>query len=86
MEEIKNSTIEPIAIIGTSCRLPGRANSPSKLWELLKHPVDLLAEIPHTRYNPTAFYHENPEHPGVSSCEIFSNFSYSWLIYHRRPT
>ncbi|KAI3334672.1 hybrid PKS-NRPS PsoA [Ustulina deusta] len=67
MEEIKNSTIEPIAIIGTSCRLPGRANSPSKLWELLKHPVDLLAEIPHTRYNPTAFYHENPEHPGTAN-------------------
>ncbi|KAI1419258.1 hybrid PKS-NRPS PsoA [Xylaria sp. FL1777] len=67
MEEIRNNTPEPIAIIGTSCRLPGGANSPSKLWELLKYPVDLLAEIPHSRFNPTAFYHENPEHPGTTN-------------------
>ncbi|KAI0430586.1 hybrid PKS-NRPS PsoA [Xylaria sp. FL1042] len=67
MEEIKNNTTEPIAIIGTSCRLPGGASSPSKLWELLKHPVDLLAEVPRTRFNPAAFYHENPEHPGTAN-------------------
>ncbi|KAI0595287.1 hybrid PKS-NRPS PsoA [Biscogniauxia sp. FL1348] len=62
-----NTTPEPIAIIGSSCRLPGGANSPSKLWELLKHPVDLLGEIPHNRFNPSGFYHENAEHPGTTN-------------------
>ncbi|KAI1279073.1 hybrid PKS-NRPS PsoA [Xylaria sp. FL0933] len=67
MKEIMNNKPEPIAIIGTSCRLPGGANSPSKLWELLKHPVDLLTEVPSTRFNPEAFYHENPEHSGTAN-------------------
>lgn len=66
MDNMRDSITEPIAIIGSSCRFPGGTNSPSKLWELLKHPVDLLAEIPHTRFNPVGFYHENAEHPGVS--------------------
>lgn len=58
--------LEPIAIIGSGCRFPGGANSPSKLWELLKDPVDLATEIPQSRFNPAGFYHENAEHPGVS--------------------
>ncbi|KAI0832170.1 hybrid PKS-NRPS PsoA [Hypoxylon sp. FL0890] len=58
---------EPIAIIGTSCRLPGGVNSPRKLWELLKHPADLSSKIPSSRFNPDAFYHSNAEHPGTSN-------------------
>ncbi|KAL7619777.1 hypothetical protein AAE478_010319 [Parahypoxylon ruwenzoriense] len=67
MDDKKSGTIEPIAIIGSSCRFPGGSNSPRKLWELLKQPVDLLTEIPHTRFNPEAFYHENAEHPGTTN-------------------
>ncbi|TGJ82343.1 hypothetical protein E0Z10_g6410 [Xylaria hypoxylon] len=58
---------EPIAIIGTSCRLPGGVNSPSKLWELLKHPADLSSKISSSRFNPDAFYHSNAEHPNTSN-------------------
>lgn len=57
---------EPIAIVGSSCRFPGGVDSPSKLWELLKEPRDLLSEIPASRFNPNGFYHENGEHHGVS--------------------
>ncbi|KAI0966351.1 thiolase-like protein [Xylaria arbuscula] len=67
MVGVQNNVTEPIAIIGTGCRLPGGANSPSKLWELLKHPVDLLTEVPHTRFDHAAFYHENLEHPGTAN-------------------
>ncbi|RWA13463.1 hypothetical protein EKO27_g1633 [Xylaria grammica] len=67
MDEKKASIPEPIAIIGTSCRLPGGVNSPSKLWELLKAPVDLLTDVPSTRFEPAAFYHRNPEHPGTTN-------------------
>lgn len=64
------STTEPIAIIASACRLPGSTNTPSKLWELLRHPVDLLSEIPLSRFNANGFYHENPEHHRVSSLRV----------------
>lgn len=58
---------EPIAIIGSGCRFPGGANSPSKLWELLREPRDLLTPIPESRFNPTSFYHEDGLHHGTSN-------------------
>ncbi|KAH8689029.1 hybrid PKS-NRPS PsoA [Talaromyces proteolyticus] len=67
MSDRTSGTVEPIAIIGSSCRFPGGTDSPSKLWELLKHPVDLLTEIPPSRFNPAGFYHENAEHPGTTN-------------------
>lgn len=57
---------EPVAVIGSSCRLPGGASSPSKLWSLLQKPRDVLSDIPPSRFNAKAFYHEDPEHHGVS--------------------
>ena len=59
--------MEPIAVVGSSCRMPGSANSPSKLWSLLKEPRDLQRVIPVERFNPHGFYHENGEYHGVSS-------------------
>lgn len=38
-------TREPIAIVGSSCPFPGGATSPSKLWELLEKPRDVVQEI-----------------------------------------
>ncbi|KAJ2993411.1 hypothetical protein NUW58_g1849 [Xylaria curta] len=67
MENGGSKKSEPVAIIGTSCRLPGGVNSPSKLWELLKHPVDLSSTIPSSRFNPDAFYHSNAEHSGTAN-------------------
>ncbi len=56
---------EPIAIIGSSCRFPGGSSSPSKLWELLREPRDVLKEIPDSRFNPNRFYHEDALHHGT---------------------
>lgn len=58
---------EPIAIIGTSCRLPGGSDSPSKLWTLLEKPRDLLTKIPTDRFNADGFYHPNGLHHGTSN-------------------
>ena len=55
---------DPIAIVGSGCRFPGGASSPSKLWELLKCPRDVLREIPTSRFNASGFHHDNPEFPG----------------------
>ncbi|KAJ5266646.1 hypothetical protein N7478_009454 [Penicillium angulare] len=58
---------EPIAIVGSSCRFPGGATSPSKLWDLLKDPRDVLTEIPDSRFNANAFYHPDGTHHGTSN-------------------
>lgn len=57
----------PIAIVGTSCRLPGGATSPSKFWDLLYRPRDLCRKVPEDRFNAGAFYDPDPEHPGTSN-------------------
>lgn len=62
-----SATNEPIAIIGTGCRFPGGASSPSKLWDLLHHPRDLSRKPPSTRFSADGFYHPNPEHHTTSN-------------------
>ena len=66
-DHFKAGLNEPIAIVGTGCRFPGSANSPSKLWELLSQPRDLLAKIPNERFNPDAFYHPDGLHHGTTN-------------------
>ncbi|KAK5635444.1 hypothetical protein RRF57_011156 [Xylaria bambusicola] len=65
---------EPIAIVGTGCRFPGQCDSPSKLWELLRKPRDLLKEIPTERFSMKAFYHPQNHHHGTS------NVQHSYLL------
>ena len=50
----------PIAIVGMSCRLPGGANSPEQLWEMLHAGRSGHGPIPETRWNADAFYHGDP--------------------------
>ncbi|RYP43239.1 hypothetical protein DL770_011775 [Monosporascus sp. CRB-9-2] len=57
-------TNEPIAIVGSACRFPGDASSPSKLWKILRDPVDLRQEIPRSRFDSDGFYHPNGSHHG----------------------
>lgn len=58
---------EPIAIIGSGCRFPGSANTSHKLWELLCRPRDLSREVPASRFNARAFYHDDGEHHGATN-------------------
>ena len=60
---------EPIAIIGSGCRFPGQANTPSKLWQLLQQPRDVLSEIGPDRFNAKGFYHPDPLHHGNSNAK-----------------
>lgn len=59
--------VEPIAVVGSSCRFPGGASSPSKLWQLLNTPRDVLVDIPKDRLGLGAFYHEDGEHHGSTN-------------------
>ncbi|KMU74737.1 lovastatin nonaketide synthase [Coccidioides immitis RMSCC 3703] len=58
---------EPIAVIGSACRFPGSLNTPSKFWDFLRKPHDLLTNIPSERFNPDGFYHPNGMHHGTSN-------------------
>ncbi|KAJ4287123.1 hypothetical protein N0V88_007745 [Collariella sp. IMI 366227] len=58
---------EPIAIVGSGCRFPGGANSPSALWKLLERPTDVGVDIGPDRFDATAFYHPDGSHHGTSN-------------------
>ncbi|THY17835.1 hypothetical protein D6D00_08357 [Aureobasidium pullulans] len=64
---------EPIAIIGSACRFPGGSNTPSKLWDLLNNPRDVLKEFPADRLNLQRFYHQQGTTHGSTNV---ANYSY----------
>lgn len=59
--------MEPIAIIGSGCRFPGSASSPSRLWELLHNPKDVVSKPPIKRFNIDSFYHRDGTHHGTTN-------------------
>ncbi|KAK0379659.1 beta-ketoacyl synthase domain-containing protein [Colletotrichum limetticola] len=65
---------EPIAIVGSGCRFPGGASSPSKLWDLLREPRDVLCEIPPSRFDVRGFHHKDSQFPG------HANVKHSYLL------
>ncbi|OAA53529.1 Beta-ketoacyl synthase [Cordyceps fumosorosea ARSEF 2679] len=58
---------EPIAIVGSACRFPGGSSSPSKLWDLLREPRDVLRELPPERLNLNRYYHPDGERHGSTN-------------------
>lgn len=58
--------IEPIAIIGMSCRLPGKTNSPEEYWNMLINGVNAISEIPEERWSISDYYHPEKEVLGKS--------------------
>ena len=64
VETLENQKVEPIAIIGMSCRFPGGADSPEAFWQLLNDGVDAIAEVPKDRWKIDDYYDPNPDSPG----------------------
>jgi acyl transferase domain-containing protein len=59
------SAPEPIAIVGLSCRLPGGADTPDKLWDIISSKQQCWSPVPPSRYNEHAFHHPDPDAKGT---------------------
>ncbi|MFJ8150206.1 beta-ketoacyl synthase N-terminal-like domain-containing protein [Streptomyces sp. NPDC096048] len=58
---------EPVAIVSVACRLPGGANSPEALWELLREGTDAVSAFPEDRgWDLDALFGDDPDAPGTS--------------------
>ncbi|ORY57229.1 uncharacterized protein BCR38DRAFT_461375 [Pseudomassariella vexata] len=59
----------PIAVVGMSCRFPGDATSPERLWQLCAAAREAWSDWPADRFNHKAFYHPNPERGGTFNAQ-----------------
>lgn len=59
-----SAPVEPIAVVGLGCRLPGSADTPKRLWSLLKNATDAVGDMPSDRLYGTDYYHPDPQAPG----------------------
>lgn len=57
------NSVEPIAIIGLSCRLPG-AKNPEEFWQLLRNGRDAIVEVPPERWDAENLYDPDPSVAG----------------------
>lgn len=58
-----SDAIEPIAIVGIGCRLPG-ANHPEAFWHLLRNKIEALIEVPKERWDIESLYDPDPAAAG----------------------
>ncbi len=55
--------LEPIAVLGMGCRLPGGIESPEQFWQLLADGRETITEVPASRWDQSLHYHPDPRHP-----------------------
>lgn len=55
--------MKKIAIVGLSCRFPA-SNNKDIFWQNLKNSLNLISEVPNTRWDIDKFYSSNPEEKG----------------------
>jgi acyl transferase domain-containing protein len=56
---------EPIAITGIACRFPGGADTPERLWQILRDGIDTVVEVPRERWDINACWNPDPNTPGT---------------------
>src|SRR5215469_7336947 len=60
LETLESARNEPIAIIGMSCRFPGKANTPESFWQSMEEGRDAITEPPTRRWDIDAYFERDP--------------------------
>ena len=68
-----------IAVVGMSCRLPGGATDPERLWQMCAEQRDVWQPIPKDRLNTAAFYHPDPGRNGTVGRTPFIINTYGFI-------
>lgn len=60
----RSQALQPIAIVGMGCRLPGGVADPEGYWRLLVEGVDAISEVPADRWDNARLHDPDPDSPG----------------------
>ncbi|KAI8630512.1 lovastatin nonaketide synthase [Xylariaceae sp. FL1651] len=64
-EKPLSEQLEPIAVVGMGCRLPGDVKSPQEFWDMMINKRSgQMEKVPSSRFDIDAHYHENNDRPG----------------------
>lgn len=66
LESSELARVEPIAIVGAGCRLPGGVNDLESFWRLLEAGREAVGPIPRNRFDMDAVYDPDPAAQGTS--------------------
>ncbi|MEV6766971.1 beta-ketoacyl synthase N-terminal-like domain-containing protein, partial [Streptomyces sp. NPDC051105] len=65
LRELEQRDLEPLAIVGMSCRYPGGVSSPAQLWELVSQGRDAVSGLPGDRgWDLERLYNPDPDQVG----------------------
>ncbi|WP_138906192.1 type I polyketide synthase [Streptomyces chryseus] len=66
-QRIADTAREPVAIVGTACRLPGGVATPEDLWRLVDEGTDAVSGFPESRgWDLERLFDPDPERSGTS--------------------
>ncbi|WP_428341141.1 SDR family NAD(P)-dependent oxidoreductase [Mycobacterium sp.] len=77
LEIAEKADLEPIAVVGMACRLPGGISTPADYWQLLHDGRSGVIRVPEDRWDADAYFSEDHTRPGTI-CTRDGGFLTSW--------
>ncbi|WP_343572004.1 SDR family NAD(P)-dependent oxidoreductase [Mycobacterium sp.] len=77
LEIAEKADVEPIAVVGMACRLPGGVNNTGDYWQLLRDGVSGVIRVPADRWDADAYFSSDHTRPGTI-CSREGGFLTSW--------